>query len=116
MSCCRLTNEELVFCRLINEELVFCRLTNEELLFCRLTNEELVFCRLTNEELLFCRLTNEELVFCRLTNEDGRASGFLSWEDFHVGTYKMHFATGAYFAATGRTSFYPFAEVRIGLL
>lgn len=47
----------------------------------------------------------------KLTNEDGRASGFLSWEDFHVGTYKMHFATGSYFSCTGRQSFYPFAEV-----
>jgi 5-hydroxyisourate hydrolase-like protein (transthyretin family) len=30
------------------------------------------------------------------TNLDGRASGFLSWENFTPGTYKMHFATGQY--------------------
>jgi 5-hydroxyisourate hydrolase len=31
------------------------------------------------------------------TNMDGRASGFLSWDHFTPGTYKMHFATGQYF-------------------
>ena len=36
-------------------------------------------------------------VASRLTNEDGRASAFLSWEQFNPGTYKMHFATGQYF-------------------
>jgi hypothetical protein len=30
-----------------------------------------------------------------------------------VGTYKMHFATGAYFSSTARESFYPFAEVSL---
>lgn len=36
-------------------------------------------------------------VASRLTNEDGRASAFLTWEQFTPGTYKMHFATGQYF-------------------
>ena len=36
-------------------------------------------------------------VASRLTNEDGRATAFLTWEQFTPGTYKMHFATGQYF-------------------
>merc|ERR1719412_1106290 len=47
----------------------------------------------------------------RVTNEDGRASNFLSWEDFKPGTYKMHFATGQYFKEKNTETFYPFAEV-----
>ena len=51
------------------------------------------------------------IVIGRVTNEDGRASNFLSWEDFKPGTYKMHFATGQYFKEKNTETFYPFAEV-----
>jgi len=47
----------------------------------------------------------------RVTNDDGRASNFLSWEDFRPGTYKMHFATGQYFKEKQTETFYPYAEV-----
>jgi len=47
----------------------------------------------------------------KLTNQDGRASAFVSWEDFHPGTYKMFFNTGDYFAKSNTTAFYPFVEV-----
>jgi len=47
----------------------------------------------------------------KLSNEDGRASAFLSWENFHPGTYKLHFNTGEYYAKTNTSTFYPFAEV-----
>jgi len=47
----------------------------------------------------------------RVTNEDGRASNFLSWEQFQPGTYKMHFSTGQYFKERATETFYPFAEV-----
>merc|ERR1711971_744015 len=50
-------------------------------------------------------------VASRLTNEDGRASAFLTWEQFTPGTYKMHFATGQYFRGQEIESFYPYAEV-----
>ena len=50
-------------------------------------------------------------VIGRVTNDDGRASNFLSWEDFKPGTYKMHFATGPYFKEKNTETFYPFAEV-----
>eukprot|EP00091_Calanus_sinicus_P003526 TRINITY_DN13699_c0_g1_i1.p1 TRINITY_DN13699_c0_g1~~TRINITY_DN13699_c0_g1_i1.p1 ORF type:complete len:121 (-),score=3.49 TRINITY_DN13699_c0_g1_i1:235-597(-) len=44
----------------------------------------------------------------RVTNDDGRASNFLSWEEFQPGTYKMHFSTGQYFKERATESFYPF--------
>ena len=47
----------------------------------------------------------------RVTNSDGRASNFLGWEDFKPGTYKMHFATGAYYKEKQTETFYPYAEV-----
>ena len=47
----------------------------------------------------------------RVTNEDGRASNFLSWDDFKPGTYKMHFATSQYFKEKLTETFYPYAEV-----
>merc|ERR1711951_20990 len=47
----------------------------------------------------------------RATNDDGRASNFLSWDDFKPGTYKMHFATGEYFKQQKVETFYPYAEV-----
>ena len=49
---------------------------------------------------------------CRVTNDDGRASNFLTWEDFKPGTYKMHFATGQYYKEKNTETFYPFAEVK----
>ena len=49
---------------------------------------------------------------CRVTNSDGRASNFLGWEDFKPGTYKMHFATGAYYKEKQTETFYPYAEVK----
>jgi len=45
------------------------------------------------------------------TNEDGRAQGFLTWESFYPGTYKLHFNTGEYYSKTNTSTFYPFAEV-----
>ena len=47
----------------------------------------------------------------RLTNSDGRASNFISWDDFTPGTYKMHFASGQYFKERQTETFYPYAEV-----
>merc|ERR1712098_781009 len=47
----------------------------------------------------------------RATNDDGRASKFLSWDEFKPGTYKMHFATGEYFKQQKVETFYPYAEV-----
>lgn len=47
----------------------------------------------------------------RATNDDGRASNFLSWDEFKPGTYKMHFATGEYFKEQKTETFYPYAEV-----
>jgi len=48
----------------------------------------------------------------RVTNQDGRASDFLSWEDFGVpAVYKIHFATGNYFREQQQDTFYPFVEV-----
>ena len=47
----------------------------------------------------------------RSTNHDGRASAFLTWEQFEVGRYKMHFELEQYFKKNGTQSFYPYAEV-----
>jgi len=47
----------------------------------------------------------------KLTNEDGRASEFLTGEELDVGTYKMVFNTGDYFAMQKTTAFHPFIEV-----
>ncbi len=46
-----------------------------------------------------------------MTNNDGRASAFLTWEQFEVGRYKMHFQLEQYFNKKGVHSFYPYAEV-----
>ena len=54
----------------------------------------------------------ENYLLCfRVTNADGRASNFLSWEQFQPGTYKMHFSTGQYFKERATETFYPYAEV-----
>ena len=56
-------------------------------------------------------LLEMQILIVRVTNDDGRASNFISWEDFKPGTYKMHFATGQYFKEKNTETFYPFAEV-----
>ena len=47
----------------------------------------------------------------RETNADGRASGFLTWEQFEPGTYKMKFDIKEYFEKNNSETFYPYAEV-----
>ncbi len=41
------------------------------------------------------------------TNEDGRVPDLLAPGTLEAGGYRLNFAIGAYFAADGRTSFYP---------
>lgn len=45
------------------------------------------------------------------TNQDGRASAFLSWEQFEATTYRMRFDTKDYFHGKGQDTFYPYADV-----
>jgi len=45
------------------------------------------------------------------TNVDGRASAFLSWDNFDAGLYKVHFKTAEYFKSQGKGCFYPYIEV-----
>jgi 5-hydroxyisourate hydrolase len=53
----------------------------------------------------------------RVTGDDGRvadlleASAFVDPSTFTARTYRLTFATGAYFAASGRAAFYPRVEV-----
>lgn len=42
-----------------------------------------------------------------VTNADGRAPELLVGRPLESGVYRLHFATGAYFAAAGRACFYP---------
>ena len=51
-----------------------------------------------------------DLIF-RTTNSDGRASGFISQQDFEPITYKLKFHTNEYFKGQGKETFYPYAEV-----
>jgi len=44
-----------------------------------------------------------------VTDDDGRAGGLAA--ALPAGTYRLAFETGAYFASTGRASFYPYVEV-----
>lgn len=47
-----------------------------------------------------------------VTNDDGRVGDLLPLEHILVrGVYKMHFDTGAYFAAHKVAGFYPYAEI-----
>jgi 5-hydroxyisourate hydrolase len=46
-----------------------------------------------------------------LTDADGRAGDLLAGAPLEARTYRLTFETGAYFAATGRRSFYPRVEV-----
>jgi 5-hydroxyisourate hydrolase len=41
------------------------------------------------------------------TNEDGRVGPLVSDEDLAIGTYRITFGTGGYFADRGEVSFYP---------
>lgn len=46
-----------------------------------------------------------------VTDADGRAGDLLAGAPLEARTYRMTFETGAYFAGTGRRSFYPRVEV-----
>lgn len=46
-----------------------------------------------------------------VTNDDGRVADLLEPGALDAGTYRIVFAIGAYFANTGRESFYPHAEI-----
>ncbi|AQA17711.1 hydroxyisourate hydrolase [Halioglobus japonicus] len=47
-----------------------------------------------------------------ITNEDGRVADLCPQDlVLPAGTYRMHFATAAYFQRHGQTVFYPWAEV-----
>ena len=53
-----------------------------------------------------------QLLATGTTNDDGRVADLLPEERaLTAGIYKMHFDTGAYFAANGQQGFYPWAEV-----
>lgn len=46
------------------------------------------------------------------TNDDGRIAGLLPADTvLAAGTYRMHFATGPYFASLGVAAFYPWVDV-----
>lgn len=45
------------------------------------------------------------------TDDDGRLGGLVSDDDLEIGTWRISFGTGGYFAARGEVAFYP--EVRI---
>jgi 5-hydroxyisourate hydrolase len=46
-----------------------------------------------------------------VTDGDGRVGGLVADADLAIGTYRISFGTGGYFAGRGEVSFYP--EVRI---
>ncbi len=46
-----------------------------------------------------------------VTDADGRTGDLLAGAPLEARTYRLTFETGAYFAATGRRSFYPRVEV-----
>jgi 5-hydroxyisourate hydrolase len=51
-------------------------------------------------------------VGCGVTNDDGRIPDLCpAGEVLPAGTYRMHFATAAYFEASGKEVFYPWADV-----
>ena len=41
------------------------------------------------------------------TNDDGRVGPLVSDEDLQIGTYRITFGTGGYYASRGEVSFYP---------
>ena len=50
-------------------------------------------------------------LFHREANSDGRASGFVTWEQFQPVVYKMKFDIKEYFQSKNISTFYPYAEV-----
>lgn len=46
-----------------------------------------------------------------VTDADGRAADLLAGAPLQARTYRLTFETGAYFTATGRSSFYPRVQV-----
>jgi 5-hydroxyisourate hydrolase len=46
-----------------------------------------------------------------VTDDDGRVGDLLEGAALEAGIYRLTFQTGAYFTATGRTSFYPRVQV-----
>jgi len=63
--------------------------------------------------LTLSRLDNEDWrhLAAGTTNSDGRVGALLGDEVLPAGTYRMHFDTAAYFAATGSDGFYPWVDV-----
>jgi len=65
--------------------------------------------------ITFERLNNEtqnwEFVIRKEANSDGRASGFVTWEQFEPVVYKMKFDIKEYFQSKNISTFYPYAEV-----
>eukprot|EP00096_Caligus_rogercresseyi_P013132 TRINITY_DN5798_c0_g1_i1.p1 TRINITY_DN5798_c0_g1~~TRINITY_DN5798_c0_g1_i1.p1 ORF type:complete len:119 (+),score=10.99 TRINITY_DN5798_c0_g1_i1:86-442(+) len=51
------------------------------------------------------------LVGKKTTNQDGRVSGFLGWENFQKGIYKLKFDVKGYFEKTKTESFFPYVEI-----
>ena len=53
-----------------------------------------------------------EVLAERSTDTDGRIADLLAPGSLRPGTYRLRFATGSYFASTGREDFfYPWAEI-----
>ncbi|CAB4056509.1 uraH [Lepeophtheirus salmonis] len=52
-----------------------------------------------------------KLIGEKITNQDGRVSGFLGWEDFNAGLYKLHFEVSEYFDKTKTEAFFPYVEI-----
>ena len=57
------------------------------------------------------RVTYYYFFFLREANLDGRASGFVTWEQFEPIVYKMKFDIKEYFQSKNISTFYPYAEV-----
>ena len=51
----------------------------------------------------------------REANSDGRASGFVTWEQFEPVVYKMKFDIKEYFQSKNISTFYPYAEVLLNV-
>nr|ACO15689.1 transthyretin-like protein R09H10.3 precursor [Caligus clemensi] len=56
-------------------------------------------------------VSNWTFVGKKVTNQDGRVSGFLDWENFQKGVYKLHFGVKEYFEKTNTETFFPFVEI-----
>ena len=57
--------------------------------------------------------TRNEWIFVtqQKANQDGRASGFLTWQQIQPMIYRMRFGIQDYFGAKNIETFYPYAEV-----